>query len=107
MRALSIVALVVAGLSFFIPIGGVFLAILASLMAVISFRSEATLSGVAVGLNLINTAFFSPSIVIAEGANQVADGEGSVYFFYVGIHVVALIVGIILAMTKKEEDSAQ
>ena len=104
MKALSIVALVIAGLSFFIPLGGVFLAILASLMAVISFRSEATLSGVAVGLNLINTAFFSPSIVLAEGVNQVDGGEGSVYFFYVGIHVVALIIGIILAMTKKKEE---
>ena len=103
MRALSIVALVVAAISFFIPIGGVFLAILASLMALISFRSESTLSGIAIGLNLINTAFFSPSIVIAEGANQAGGGEGSIYFVYVGIHVVALIIGIILAMTKKEE----
>ena len=45
MKALSIVAIVLAGISFIIPVIGVFSAMVASLLAVISFRSQATLSG--------------------------------------------------------------
>jgi ABC-type multidrug transport system permease subunit len=108
MKALSIVAVVIAGVSFVIPIYGVFTAILASVLGLISFRNEATLSGVAVGLNLVNTAFFSPSILIAEGLN-VAINEGtpdnSIYLTYVGIHVVILVIGIILAVTNKNKEA--
>ena len=71
MKALSIVAIVLAGISFIIPVVGVFTAIGATLLALISFRSQATLSGIAIGLNIINTAFFSPSLLIAEAGNQI------------------------------------
>jgi hypothetical protein len=102
MKALSIVAIVLAGISFIIPVVGVFSAMGASLLAIISFRSEATLSGVAIGLNIINTAFFSPSLLIAEGMNQV-DGQvaGELYWFYVGFHLVLLAIGGALAYSKK------
>lgn len=102
MKALAIVAVVLAGISFFIPVIGVFSAMVASVLAVIAFRSQATLSGVAVGINIVNTAFFSPSLLIAEGANQMDGGAaGSLYWFYVGFHLVLLVIGIILAYTKK------
>jgi len=109
MKALSIVALVLAGISFIIPIIGVWTALIASIMAVISFRSQATLSGIAIGLNLINTAFFSPSLLIAEGisaADQLSAGAeptgvGAIYWGWVGAHIVLLIIGGILAITKK------
>ena len=108
MKAISIVAVVVAGISFVVPVYGVFTAILASVLGLISFRTEPTLSGVAVGLNLVNTAFFSPSIVIAEGFNQVlneGNPDDSIYLTYVGIHVVILVIGIILAVTKKNKEA--
>ena len=109
MKALSIVALVLAGISFIIPVVGLWTAIVASIMAVISFRSQATLSGIAIGLNIINTAFFSPSLLLAEGvaaADQISSGVeptgvGAIYWTYVGIHIVALIIGGVLLMTKK------
>jgi|TARA_B110000967_G_scaffold161566_1_gene167763 predicted permease len=105
MKALSIIAVVLAGLSFFIPVVGVFSAMLASLLGLIAFRSESTLAGVAIGLNLLNTAFFSPSLLIAEAVNQSEniDSAGDLYWFYVGFHVVALVLGIILSYTKKKE----
>ena len=75
---------------------------LASLLALISFRSQATLSGVAIGLNIINTAFFSPSLLLAEGVNQVDGGAaGELYWAYVGFHLVILVVGVALAYFKK------
>ena len=102
MRALAIVAVVLAGISFIIPIIGVFSAMVASVMALISFRSQATLSGVAIGTNIINTAFFSPSLLIAEAGNQM-DGQtaGELYWFYVGFHLVILAIGGALAYFKK------
>ncbi|MDB3950370.1 hypothetical protein N9403_01900 [Gammaproteobacteria bacterium] len=102
MKAISIVAIVLAGISFIIPGFGVFSAMFASLLAVISFRSEATLSGVAIGLNIINTAFFTPTLLIAEGLNQV-DGQaaGQLYWTYVGFHLVLLAIGGALAYFKK------
>tara|TARA_Y100000992_G_C21192311_1_gene456201 strand:+ start:588 stop:920 length:333 start_codon:yes stop_codon:yes gene_type:complete len=107
MKALSIVAVVLAGISFIIPVVGVFTAIFASVLALISFRSQATLSGIAIGLNLINTAFFSPSLLIAEAGNMMENGEsavGTIYWTYIGIHVVALIIGGALAYFKKGEE---
>ncbi len=107
MKALSIVAVVLAGISFIIPVVGVFTAIFASVLALVSFRSQATLSGIAIGLNLINTAFFSPSILLAEGVNAMENGDaavGAIYWTYVGIHVVALIIGGALAYFKKGEE---
>ena len=59
MKALAIIALVFAGLSIFIPVGGVFLAMLCGVFALISFRSQTTLSGITFGINIINTAFLS------------------------------------------------
>lgn len=102
MKALSIVAIVLAGISFIIPVVGVFTAMLASVLALISFRSQATLSGIAIGLNTINTAFFSPSLLIAEAGNQMdGGGAGELYYFYVGFHVLILIIGGALAYFKK------
>ena len=102
MKALSIVALVLASISFIIPVIGVFSAMIATLLAVISFRSQATLSGIAIGLNILNTAFFSPSLLLAEGVNQVDGGTaGELYWAYVGFHLVILVVGVALAYFKK------
>ena len=102
MKALAIVALVLASISIFVPVMGVFTAMGASVLALISFRSQATLSGIAIGLNIINTAFFSPSLLLAEGMNQV-DGQtaGELYWFYVGFHLVILVIGGALAYFKK------
>lgn len=107
MKALSIVALVFGALSIFIPVGGVFLAMLCSLMAMISFRSQPTLSGITFGLNIINTAFLSPSILLSDAASSGAwntagsvsttaapTEAGSIYWAYVGFHLVLFVIAI-------------
>jgi hypothetical protein len=102
MKALAIVALIFACLSIFVPVGGVFLAMLCSFLALIAFRSQSTLAGVTFGINIVNTAFLSPSLLVAEAVNsssastQVTTGSaGSIYFFYVGFHVVLFAVAIL------------
>lgn len=106
MKALSIVALVFGALSIFIPVGGVFIAILCSVMAMISFRSQPTLSGITFGINIINTAFLSPSIMLSDAmssgaldlgtATTTAPTEaGSIYWFYVGFHLVLFAAAVV------------
>ena len=86
MKALAIVALVFGALSIFIPVGGVLLAMLCSLMAMISFRSQPTLSGITFGINTINTAFLSPSIMLSDVASSGA---------FVGFHLMLLAVALV------------
>jgi len=117
MKALAITALVFAGLSIFIPVGGVIIAIVCSVLALIAFRSQPTLAGITFGIDIINTAFLSPSIVAADltsssGINSAA-GEvigatseipqtesGEVYAFYVGTHIVLLLVAVIWRLVR-------
>ena len=94
MKAIAILALVFASLSIFIPVGGVFIAMFCSVLALISFRSQPTLSGIAFGLNIISTAFLSPSIVLTDvSSSETAPGE--IYWFYVGFHLVFLALALI------------
>jgi len=102
MKALSIVALVFAALSIFIPVGGVFIAMLCSLMVLISFRSQPTISGITFGINIINTAFLSPSLVVSEAVSSLATPKdaGETYWFYVGFHLVLLSLAIVWRLVR-------
>ncbi len=93
MKAIAILALVFASLSIFIPVGGLFIAMFCSVLALISFRSQPTLSGIAFGINIVNTAFLSPSLVISDVSSSTTE-PGDVYWFYVGFHLVLLAVAV-------------
>jgi len=110
MKALAIVALVFASLSLIIPIVGKDVALLCSLFAMISFRSQPTLAGISFGINIINTAFLTPSLLLADAYYSGELGEaldldlvdmdletspGELYLIYVGFHVVLLVVAVI------------
>lgn len=105
MKALAIVALVFGALSIFIPVGGVFIAMLCSVMAMISFRSQPTLSGITFGINIINTAFLSPSIMLSDAsssgaidlgtASSAPTEAGEIYWFYVGFHLVLFVIAVV------------
>lgn len=94
MQALAIVALIFSALSVFLPVVGVFMAMLFSVLAAISFRSSPTISGVALGINIVSTALLSPSIVAADVMAAQSQGAGSVYLFYAGWHVALLCVAV-------------
>jgi hypothetical protein len=117
MKAIAIVALVFGSLSIFIPIGGVFIALLCSLLAMISFRSQPTLSGITFGLNIINTAFLSPSIMLSDASSSgaidigasTASGPtdtGEIYWAYVGFHLVLFFVAIVWRLIRGEVKAA-
>jgi len=106
MKSIAVIALVFGALSIFIPVGGVVIALLCSVMAMISFRSQPTLSGITFGINIINTAFLSPSIMLADASSSgaidlgskssaVPTEPGEIYWFYVGLHLVLFVVAVL------------
>jgi len=114
MKALAIVAMIFAIVAIFVPVVGVFLTLGVSVMALISFRSEPTFSGVAFGVNIINTAFLSPSLVLTdiisstetETSPAITEG-GDIFWFYVGFHVVLLAIAIIWRVVKGAPEAAE
>lgn len=118
MKALAIVSLVFGGLSIFIPVGGVFIAMLCSLLALIAFRSQATLSGITFGINIINTAFLSPSIILSDASSSgklalenatisVPTESGEIYWFYVGFHLVLFVIAVAWRLMRGAPKKAQ
>lgn len=99
MKALAIVALVFASLSIFIPLGGILIALLCGIFALITFRSQITLSSITFGLNIINTAFLTPSLFILENLAGTSTNTEKVptdtYFAYLGFHVALLVIAIL------------
>ena len=92
-KVFGILAVVVAGLSFIIPVIGIFMAcFLGSILVALSLKDGAMLGYIAGGLNIINIAFLSPSLALASAA----DGGVSVYFFYVGCAVLGPVLLFIL-----------
>ena len=94
MKAIAIVALVFASVSIFVPVIGVFLAMLCSVLALISFRSQPTIAGIAFGINIISTAFLSPMLFVAEATSE-DTVPGEIYWFYVGFHLVLFALAVI------------
>jgi len=112
MKGLAIIALIFAAVSLIIPIVGKEIAILCSIFAIISFRSETNLGATTFGINIINTAFLTPSLFFVEDEtlssidfNQVLSLDPTildfetysweVYFLYLGIHVVLFFIAVI------------
>lgn len=91
-KIFGILAIVVAGLSFIIPVFGVFLAcFLGTILVALSLKDGAMLGYIAGGLNIINVAFLSPSLMLAS-----SDGNLSVYYFYVAFAILGPVLLFVL-----------
>ena len=89
-KVFGILAIVVAGISFIIPVFGVFLAcFVGTPLVLLSLKDGVILGYVAGGLNVINIAFLSPSLAIASAAG----GTSGLYWFFV-ICTIAGPVGL-------------
>jgi hypothetical protein len=126
MKALGIVAIVVASLSIVIPVfGATYLPIIAGIMAVIAVKEQHVLAFVALGINVVNVAFLSASIraadLLCDGADKAdellgalsdftgesygsvdADCGGSVFWTWMAINLVLLAVGVGLHLMNKK-----
>ena len=122
MKALGIVAIVVAAISIVIPVfGATYLPIIAGIMAVIAVKEESTLAFVALGINIVNVAFLSASIRLADAAcdvmsdisagmeewtgesygNATCDGSGA-FWTWMGINIALLAVAVGIQLMNKK-----
>lgn len=98
MKALGITAMILAILAIFIPIYGVWLTLLAGLLAAFSAGPGITFGAVAILLNVVNVSFLSPSLwVLASIADTNQPGDGSTMLLglaaiFIGAQILAAIV---------------
>ena len=122
MKALGIVAIVVASIAIIVPVfGATWLPIIAGIMAVIAVRAQHVLAFVALGINVINVAFLSASIraadFLCDGADAFnsalseftgdygsvdVDCGGGVFWTYMGINLVLAAVAVGLHFMNKK-----
>ncbi|ORF47093.1 hypothetical protein B5799_13730, partial [Gilliamella apicola] len=91
--SLSIIALIFSALSIFIPVMGIYIAIICSIFALITFCKEPTISGITFGINIISTAFLSPTLALTAG----------LYIFFVGFHIVLMLIAFIILFVLKRK----
>lgn len=99
MKAIAILALVFASLAILIPVIGLDIAAICSVLALISFRSQSTLSGITFGINIISTTFLSPSLSLID-VSSLDMAPGELYWFYVGFHIVLLALAVIWRLVR-------
>ena len=76
MKALGIIAMIFAIISIFVPVVDPYLTILCALLAAFAGGPGLTFGAVAIGVNLLNVSFLSPSLWLMAGA-AAAETQGS------------------------------
>ncbi|MCU7933927.1 MAG: hypothetical protein KZQ99_03485 [Candidatus Thiodiazotropha sp. (ex Dulcina madagascariensis)] len=71
MKALGLVALILAVICVFVPISWPYLTILSAAFAVASYGPGITLGIAAIALNIINVIFLSPALWMAEAGARI------------------------------------
>ena len=83
-KIFGILAIVFAGLAFFIPIFGIIIAgFVVTPLVLLSLKDGLIFGYIAGGLNVINIAFLSPSLEIASATS----GGSGAYFFYLALAI--------------------
>ncbi len=84
-KVFGILAVVVAGISFIVPVIGVYLAAFVGTgLVLLSLKDGVILGYVAGGLNIINISFLSPTLVVASAAG----GTSGLYWFFVILTII-------------------
>lgn len=91
MKALGITAMIVAIVSIFMPLVGVYMTVVAGILAAFAAGPGITFAGVAIMVNLVNLVFMSPSLWITQASAHSSGGTGPGAFL-VAVQVIAAIV---------------
>ena len=102
MKALGITAMIIAVLSIFIPLGGVYLTIVSALIAAFAAGPGLTFAGVALLINLFNLVFMSPTLWITQ-ASAHSSGHTGPGAFLVAAQIIAAVVLVVLHKTKMKK----
>lgn len=114
MKALGIIAMIFAIISIFVPVVGPYLTILCALLAAFAGGPGLTFGAVAIGVNLLNVSFLSPSLWLMAGAAAAESQESGsdillgMGVMFIGVQIVAAIVLMIVhSAWKKRQTPAQ
>ena len=88
MKALGIIAMIFAIICIFVPVGGPYLTVIAGGLAAFAVKEGLTFAAVAIGVNLLNLIFLSPSLWATHAIVEAGGGMGLAYFV-IGAQVVA------------------
>ncbi len=100
MKALGIVAMILAIIDIFIPVIGVYLTVLAALFAAFAAGEGLVFAAVAILLNLVNLVFLSPSLWVTEVGVR-STGHSGPGIFLVAIQIVAAVIVAVIHRSKK------
>lgn len=104
MKALGIIAMILAIIAIFIPFLGPYLTVVCALIAAFSAGPGLTFGTVAIGLNLLNLTILSPTIWMM--ASEGVRGFQLLAIALVGIQVIAgIVLSIVHSKWSKRNDS--
>ena len=98
MKALGIIAMILAIVSIFVPVMGPYLTVISASLAAFSAGPGLTFGAVAIGVNILNVLFLSPSLWLAAGlseAEQTGSGDDMLLgmgVFFIGTQIIATII---------------
>lgn len=111
MKALGIVAMILAIVSIFVPVVGPYLTLICALLAAFAAGEGLTFAIVAIVLNILNVVLLSPSLMVVAGAAEIESvGLGSqllagMAVVFIGAQVVAAIILTIVHMMWKKKQA--
>jgi hypothetical protein len=95
MKALGIAAMVIAILSIFVPLGGVYLTLVSALLAAFAGGPGVSFAGAALIINLFNLALLSPSLWITQASAHSTGGTGPGLFLVAAQILAAVILALV------------
>ena len=95
MKALGIISMVFAIISIFVPVIGPYLTVVCAFIIAFSAGPGLTFGLVAIGINLLNVIFLSPSLWITAGTSGIVESSNMLMnmgILFIGAQVIAMIV---------------
>ena len=91
-KVMGILSIVLAGISIFIPVIGVYLTVVSAILAALAFGKSALFGYIAIGINFLSLFFLSPLLWVAASAENAAENDiAGLVWFLLGAQVLALV----------------
>jgi len=97
-KVMGILSIVLASIGTFVPVVGVYLTIVAGLLAALSYGKSAFLGYIGIGINFVSLCFLSPLLWVAASSSDTAsDSVGGLVWFLIGTQAVCLVFAILMS----------
>ena len=91
-KVMGILSIVLAGISIFIPVVGVYLTVVSAILAALSYGKSALLGYIAIGVNFLSLFFLSPLLWVAATAENADENSiAGLVWFLLAAQVLSLV----------------